>query len=200
MSDDDPTDWFEPLYAGADASGRGVPWARMQPDSMLAEWLARAGEHGGQALVIGSGLGDDAEAAAAAGYATTAFDVAPSAIKLARQRFPESAVAYRTADLLDLPPAWQAAFDLVVEIRTVQSLPPDVQPEAVAAVRQVVAPGGRLFVGALVRADWVPVQGPPWPLSEPTFAAFGAGFTLSRQQQQTVGPGIRRVWHVYRRD
>jgi ketosteroid isomerase-like protein len=44
----------------------------------------------------------------------------PTAIAAARRRFPGSVVRYQTADLLDPPPPWQQAFDLVVESLTLQ--------------------------------------------------------------------------------
>ena len=57
-----------------------------------------------RAVVVGAGLGADAELLASRGYRTVAFDLAPSAVELARSRYPGTAVDYRVADLLDLPP------------------------------------------------------------------------------------------------
>jgi len=162
----DAIGWFERLYAQARADGRGVPWARNAPHPDFLEWLeteAGPGE-GRRALAVGCGLGDDAEALAAHGFATTAFDVSPSAIDLCRQRFPASPVDYRAADLLDPPAAWIDAFDLVVEIITVQALPPEVQADALRQIMRFVAPGGLLFVGTQVRLPRLNPTGPPWPL------------------------------------
>src|SRR5262249_300767 len=49
-----------------------------------------------------------------------AFDISPTAIDGARGRFPGSAVDYTPGDLLNPPASWRGAFDLVVEIYTVQ--------------------------------------------------------------------------------
>ena len=121
----DPTGWFDRLYA-AGASGRvPVPWSRRDPHPLLAEWAQRhhlAGE-GKRAIVPGRALGADAEYLAGLGFATTAFDISPTAIRLARHRHPDSPVEYAAADLLHLPRPWQQAFDLVAEIITVQALP-----------------------------------------------------------------------------
>ena len=57
------------------------------------------------------------------GFATTAFDIAETAVAIARRRFPGSRVDYRVADLLDPPAEWAQAFDLVLESITVQSMP-----------------------------------------------------------------------------
>ncbi len=45
-----------------------------------------------RAVVIGCGLGADAEYVASLGFDTTSFDISGTAIRLARQRFPGSAV------------------------------------------------------------------------------------------------------------
>jgi methyltransferase family protein len=78
--------------------------------------------------VVGCGLGADAEFMAGLGFTKTAFDVSPTAIQLAREHYPRTAVRYVTADLLHVPAAWQHAFDLVVEIITLQALPPELHP------------------------------------------------------------------------
>ena len=129
---------------------------------------------GRRALVVGAGLGFDAEHLAALGFATTAFDVAPTAVAMARERVPGSAVDYRVADLLDLPREWDGAFDLVVEIITVQALPEELRAPATAAIASTVAPGGTLFVVSGIR-DGAPEPGPPWPLTREQVEAFAAG-------------------------
>jgi SAM-dependent methyltransferase len=113
-------------------------------------------------LVVGCGVGDDAEELARRGAQVTAFDFAPTAIALCQKRFPSSSVDYRVADVFDLPSAWRQAFDLVVEIHTVQSVPPEQQAAAMRAIAGTVAPGGRLFVRCSVRDDDEPLDGRPW--------------------------------------
>jgi len=171
----DPTGWFEPLYAAA-ARGEGVvPWERDAPRELLVEWAESRGlaGAGAPALVVGAGFGADAEYLSERGFATTAFDVAPTAVRVARERHPGSSVDYVTADLLAPPPEWSGAFALVVECLTVQSLPDEVRAEAIATVSALVAPGGTLLVIASAReeADG-PVQGPPWPLTRAEVGAF----------------------------
>jgi SAM-dependent methyltransferase len=166
----DPTGWFERLYA----SGAGVPWDWEEPHPLLAAWAQGIDGAGRRALVVGSGLGDDAELVAAHGFATTAFDISESAVRGARERFPTSAVHYRPADLLDPPPEWREAFDLVVESLTVQSLPDPPRPRAIANVASFVAPGGTLLLIASARDDDEPAgDGPPWPLTRAEVDAFG---------------------------
>jgi SAM-dependent methyltransferase len=148
----DATGWFDKLYAAGAAGQVTMPWSRADPHPLLVEWARRAELTGAgrTAVVVGCGLGADAEFVAALGFATTAFDVSPTAIQLAKERYPRTAVRYVGADLLDLPPGWRRAFDLVVEIITLQALPPELHQAAAAAVRDLVAAGGTLLaIGAL---------------------------------------------------
>jgi len=134
----DETGWFETLYREAEAGVSVVPWADGAPNPHLVEWFADAGPDlaGKRALVVGCGLGYDAEFLASHGFEVTAFDIAPSAITAAKQASPGSAVDYVTADLLDLPSSWTGLFDLVVEIYTVQPLYGPVRARALAALHK----------------------------------------------------------------
>jgi SAM-dependent methyltransferase len=167
-----PTGWFDRFYAAGVSGDITMPWGRTQAYPLLIERLEREAQHSGRAIVIGCGLGADAEYLASLGYDTSAFDVAPTAIELCRQRYPGSSVDYRVADLFDLPAEWRSAFDLVVEIVTVQALPPDLHPAAIAAVRSLVAPGGRLVVMGWAPEPDEPPPAPPWPLSRAELESF----------------------------
>jgi hypothetical protein len=85
-------------------------------------------------------------------------------------------VRYRVADLLNPPAEWRQAFDLVVEIYTVQAMPAAVRQRATANVAGLVGPGGTLFVGAVARDEEDGSdEGPPWPMSRTEIEAFAAG-------------------------
>jgi len=188
---DEATGWFAPLYTAARGGERQIPWDRGEAHTLLQEWTAARGlrGEGRRALVVGAGLGFDAEHLAALGFATTAFDVAPTAVDMARERFPGSAVDYRVADLLDLPREWTGAFDLVVEIITVQALPEELRTPATTAVASTVAPGGTLFVISGIR-DGAPEPGPPWPLTREQVEAFAAGDLELRSLDRVPIPGL----------
>lgn len=171
LASDDPTGWFERLYADAASGVTEVPWNRGGPHPLLLDWVAPRGS--GRALVVGCGLGDDAELVASLGYDTVAFDVSATGVRAAKERFPQSGVSYLVADLLALPSEWTRAFDLVVESLTVQALPLDYRRPAIDAVARTVAPGGTLLVIAAARADdAAPQGGPPWPLSRTELDSF----------------------------
>jgi SAM-dependent methyltransferase len=175
LASGDATGWFERLYAVSGTGGVPVPWDREAPHPLLVEWAEGRSWGGGRALVVGCGLGEDAEFVAALGFATTAFDVSPTAIRAARARFPASAVEYRAADLLDPPGEWAGAFDFVLESYTVQALPEALHADATARVASFVGPGGTLLVIAAARDAGVAAEGPPWPLTPPEIEAFAAG-------------------------
>jgi SAM-dependent methyltransferase len=185
LADADPTGWFERLYTEA-AQGRAiVPWDRGHPHRLLLEWVdrERVDGHGRRALVVGCGLGEDAELMAARGFDTVAFDISATAVETARTRHPNSTVEYLTADLLSPPGEWSHAFDLVVESLTVQSMPPATRPTTIANVARFVGPGGTLVVVASAAVDGES-GGPPWPLGRAEIDAFGAdGLTAVRIEE-----------------
>lgn len=169
-----PTAWFERLYAAAERGGAVVPWDRGAPHPLLVEWT-RQRDLDGQArsaLVVGSGLGEDAELIASFGFEVVAFDISGSAIEAARRRFPDSKVRYLTAGLLDPPARWQHAFHLVIEIFTVQALPAPYRDRAIRNIAGFVGAGGTLLVIAAGRDERDPVHGPPWPLVRSEIDAF----------------------------
>lgn len=169
----EPTGWFEPLYAGAEDDGPRVPWDRGAPQQRLVEWAIAhdlRGE-GRRALVIGCAHGQESEYLAGRGFDVTAFDISPTVVRGTRERFPESTVHYRVADLLDPPTEWRQAFDFVFEAYTVQSMPPELHRRATDAVTATVAPGGTLLVVA-VCGEGRTVDPPPWPLTRAELDAF----------------------------
>ena len=160
---------------------------------MLLSWLAKGDvitEHR-TAVVVGCGLGEDAEELARRGFRTTAFDVAPTAVSVARERHPDSTVDYRVADLFALPVDWRQAFDLVVEAITVQALPPARQAAAAAAIAELVAPGGTRLVITSVRDGSTAValeDGPPWPLRREDLQNFAVnGLDIVTTDEVRVG-------------
>jgi SAM-dependent methyltransferase len=166
-STEQATGWFEPLYAAAARGEVGVPWDRHAPHQLLIDWAGQ--RHldgtGKRAVVVGCGHGDDAAHIASVEYDTTAFDISASAIRAARERYPDAGIAFVTADLFSLPHEWIEAFDLVVESQTVQALPPSMRETAIAHVVSLVAPGGTLFVQAVAANEGDAHEGPPWPLT-----------------------------------
>lgn len=191
-------DFFETVYGTAHGDAAMVPWADMAPKPHLLQWLGSQPTHRGRAIDVACGLGDNAEALAAAGYETLAFDFSPRAIAWARERFEETQVDYQVGDLFDLPEAWQGAFDLVHECYTLQSIPPETLPETLPAVAGLVAPGGILLVYARTRKDGEMVEGPPWPLEESMVRSFDRhGLEPVSHEVFATAKGERTIPHIF---
>ncbi|MET3803584.1 SAM-dependent methyltransferase [Nakamurella sp. UYEF19] len=201
------SDLFEDFYLRAGSNLHEVPWANLVPNAAMVQLLdTLPASAGGRALVVGCGLGDDAEELARRGYAVTAFDVAPTAIDRCHQRYPDSDVEYVLADVLELPSRWAGRFDLVIEIRTLQCLPADERPIGATEIARTVAPGGRLYVRCYRLTDEIVdrFDGPPWPLDRADLQVFTTvGLITERLEENDVGlPGADRgptFTAVYRR-
>lgn len=197
MSDVDPTAIFEPLYVAAVEGHEAVPWDRGHPHPLVDEWARDVSGAGRRALIVGSGLGPDAELFAERGFDVVAFDVSPTAIASARERFPGSDVDYRVANLLDPPAEWNQAFDLVVESLTVQSMPVAFHAQAMANVARMVASGGTLLVIATAREEIdKPVDGPPWPLTRAEVEAFADEGLEVVRIEDVRQPGVPTRWRA----
>lgn len=170
----DPSGWFETLYKEGEAGKSVIPWAnRKQNPSLLDFWKANPQiTEGKLALVIGCGLGDDAEQLAQWGFKTTAFDISDAAIRMARKRYPETRVEFRVANLFEPPPEWALKFDFVFEANTAQALPAAVRARAIGKIAGFVKPGGRLLVIARGREPHEPEGQLPWPLTRAELAGF----------------------------
>lgn len=197
----DGTGWFEALYREAGADVGKVPWADLAPNPSLLPWIDELGlGPASKVLVVGCGLGDDAEAFAARGAQVTAFDISPSAIAWAKKRFPESAVDYVVADLTALPPAWHGKFDWVFEAYTLQAIPADLRRRAIPALAPLVGPGGRIFIVCRGADDEDADAGPPWALTMEMFAPLTGSLLLERYYDgpDQEEPPVRRFrsWYL----
>jgi SAM-dependent methyltransferase len=199
----DPTGWFETLYQEAEAGKSVVPWADFHANcQLLGFWKNHPQETAGKlALVIGSGLGDDAEQFSAWGYRTTAFDISETAIRTTRKRYPHSVVNYMVSDLLHPPSSLFQKFDFVFEANTLQVLPPLLRAKAMEKTASFVRPGGLLLVICRGRQPSDPEGQMPWPLTREELSAFVAsGFQEVSFEEipEPDEPGVCRFRILYR--
>jgi SAM-dependent methyltransferase len=161
---------FDAVYRAGIAGSGAIPWEDGQPNPLFVEWLDRSAHDvvrpGARIAVVGCGFGHDAKALLMRGYDVTAFDLSPAAIEHAKRLHGEWASSFCVADLFNLPSRWKRRFDLIVEIYTIQSMPPDTRRQSIAAIESLLHPHGSMFL--LCRASDHPVsidEGPPWALT-----------------------------------
>jgi 2-polyprenyl-3-methyl-5-hydroxy-6-metoxy-1,4-benzoquinol methylase len=200
----DPTGWFEQLYREAEEGKTTIPWA----DRHFHPFLEKFGAGYAQtlprkeALIVGCGLGDDAEQFASWGCITTAFDISPSAVRGCLNRFPSSSVNYVAADLLNPPAAWRSKFDFVFEANTLQVLPANLRPQAITHITAFLKPGGQLLIIARGREPQDSEGQMPWPLLRSELEAFTAAGLIELKFEvfpDADEPDVRRFAAQYRR-
>lgn len=176
----DGTGWFEPLYAAAAKGEAEVPWDDGLPNPSLVEWLQREGidGRGKRALEVGCGYGQGALVLAELGFSVIAVDLSPSAIEYAKKHNAHANIEHRVVNMFEPPAEFQGAFDLVVEIYTLQAIPADIRPRLAAQLPKVVAPGGEMIVVCRARDEETPAEGPPWPLTESEIRSLTNGGRL----------------------
>ncbi len=164
--------WHEQMYQEAAGDISRIKWAEGRSNPMLVSWLNAEApgliRPGGRVVVVGCGLGDDVAELADRGYDVQGFDIAPTAINWARQRFSQLAKNLLVADLFSLPTRLRHRFDLVVEVYTLQSIHPSMRERAAEALASLVTPHGVVLTICRGRDENEMLdynQPPPWALT-----------------------------------
>lgn len=165
---------FENIYKEARGDIGKIPWAHRLPCPAMLAWLNAEAPSivrpGARAVVVGCGLGQDACALRDRGYDVIAMDACPSAIEWARRLHPDASEMFVVADLLDLPGRMRGRFDLVVEVHTLQALPPGCRHELAAGMASLLSNHGVLVAVSRGREEDQTLDG----VQEPPFAMTAA--------------------------
>ncbi|MBL0927885.1 MAG: methyltransferase domain-containing protein [Phycisphaerales bacterium] len=181
---------FDAIYAEAGGDVSRIPWAHRKPCPSLVRWLdAREREFlrpGARVAVVGCGLGEDAALFAERGYEVVGLDACGHAVESARRLRPRMAGSFVRADVFDLPSNLMKRFDLVVEVHTLQALPPEFREPLAAGMARLL--GGRGVLIAICRGRGEgeamdPAGGPPWALTAGELSGCMASAGLG-----TLGP------------
>ena len=164
-ADDQPLRWFEELYSRAERNSMMIPWATLEANPIMLKWL-ESRNSSGKALVVGCGLGDDAIGLEKLGWEVTAFDISSACVNWCKERFPNSNVDWRVADLLNPPEEWLGNFDLVVEIHILQAIPDGgIRETGANTLSKLLNKAGHLLcIGRLDDGREFEMSPPPWPL------------------------------------
>ncbi|RKE94860.1 class I SAM-dependent methyltransferase [Ichthyenterobacterium magnum] len=175
VDENKPNQWFETLYSKSNEGGKDIPWANMAPHPIFKNWITKNPNkgQGKTALVIGCGMGDDAIELESHGFTVTAFDVSNNAIALCKTRFPNSKVKFLQADLIEGITEWHRKFDFVLEIFTIQALPPKYEKTLIQNISDFVADNGKLIIITEIQQEKRTYKnGPPWLLNNNYFKSF----------------------------
>lgn len=166
--------YFENVYKNADKDNLvSIPWANLAANSHLVDYLNDKEDMTyGRALVIGCGLGDDADALAQMGYEVDAIDISHTAIEIAKERFCETEIDFRVEDIFQLPQSMFGMYDFVFESRTIQSLAPQFRDELIKIIVNLVSSGGELLLHTNLQDNNTNYGGPPWPLYKDELLGF----------------------------
>jgi len=168
------TDW-EARY-----QTRDMPWEKGEPSPGLVDFLAAHRRiKRGTVLVPGCGSGHDARAWAAAGFAATGYDIAPSAIALAREKTAAAGLKARfvQGDFLTDPPPRK--FDWLFEHTLFCAIDPQRRGEYVCATLRWLKPGGQYLAVNYLIPD---KDGPPFGTTRAELLDwFSPGFKLREE-------------------
>lgn len=164
--------YWENLYQAGD-----LRWDKGAPAPGLTDFLAAHLNLPGETVCVpGGGTGHDAGAWAQAGFRVYGYDIAPSAVRLSRER----AVAsnwqghFRPADFLRDPAPFP--FDWVFEHTLFCAIQPSERELYVAAVSRWLKPGGNFLAIHYLIPD---TEGPPFGVTHTeVLARFTPSFEL----------------------
>jgi len=194
----DASGWFEPFYQWAAGHESQIPWADLEPHPLLLAWFGTRDLAAFSSIaVVGCGLGDDAEFLAPYANSIWGFDIAPTAIEWAKKRFPNSKIDYTVGDIYDLPNDRLGQFELVVEVYTLQAVPPELRLGAMIGMESLLAPGGEILIISRWRTEDLELGAVPWPLLLDEIIAFES-LGLSLVDEYRAEPGQPGYW-VFRK-
>jgi SAM-dependent methyltransferase len=155
VADDTPrrrVEEFEASYEGT------PPWDIGRPQLAFAA-LAEAGAFAGPLLDVGCGTGEHVLMAAAAGLDATGIDIAPTAIRLAREKAAERGLTatFVAGDALAMD--FDEAFTTALDCGCFHTFDDADRERLVASLATVVRPGGRyvmLCFSDSEPGDWGP--------------------------------------------
>ena len=127
-------------------------------------------------------------------------------MRSAEKRFPNGprphggSLEHLTANLLAPPAEWSQRFDFVLEIYTLQALPPLPRATAIEQIANFLRPGGQLLLIAAGRELADPPGQLPWPLTREELSAFrahGLGELSYEDFSDALDPAVRRFRVLY---
>jgi SAM-dependent methyltransferase len=189
-----PYDWEGHYQRGE------LRWDKGGPAPGLVDFLAaRPRLPRGTVLVPGCGTGHDVRAWARAGWRATGLDVAPTAVRMARERTLAAGLTadFRPGDFLSDPPF--AQFDWVFEHTLFCAIDPALRGAYARAVPRWLRPGGHFLAIHYLNPEHP--DGPPWGVTRAELLQrFALAFEpleewVPRSYPNRVGRELMLLWH-----
>ena len=197
-SSEQPLSWFEELYRYSKRDREQIPWDWREPHPFLIEWTNK-NEASGRALVVGSGLGEDASFLWKRGWEVTAFDISEEAVEWSRHLHQETDIEWMAGDLLNPEHVWFGKYDLVLEVHILQAIPEEIRKRAYTNLAPLLSRGGHLVcIGRLAEGPYTEGSEPPWPLTWDFVNLIGDGLEEVEKHSAIIpgkeGKRYRAVW------
>jgi len=205
QENDDPTGWCNSIYEDAQGDYKAVFWADLEASPYLLKWCKEnpVKDNMKKAVVIGCGVGDDAQALDELGYKVTAFDISPEAINLCKKRYPNTNVNYLVADLFNYPKNWLESFDLVYECNTIQILPGEYRIKARKAISSLASKNAHILVSCRSRNKGEKENEIPLPLDKKEIDEFVNSDKLSnisfKEYNDEQEPPVPHFFAIYKK-
>jgi SAM-dependent methyltransferase len=159
-----------------------TPWEKGAPHPALVEFLRRE-PIAGTVFVPGCGFGHDVRALAATADEVVGLDMAPAAIRTARQHPAVGGERYVQGDLFALPKNLRGVFDWVFEHTCFCAIDPARRADYVKSIAAALNPGGRLLAIFFLSPQMDPGEtGPPFGVTRAELdALFAPHFVTGRE-------------------
>jgi cyclopropane fatty-acyl-phospholipid synthase-like methyltransferase len=168
-------EYWEARYQSQD-----MPWEKGEASPGLVDFIAAHPElPRGTVCIPGCGTGHDVRTWAAAGFTAFGYDVAPSAIRLAREQTAAAGLSaqFELGDFLHEPPPF--LFDWIFEHTLFCAIQPHERDDYVRAVSHWLTPEGQYLAVNYLIPD---KDGPPFGTTrEELVRRFGSKFSLVQE-------------------
>ncbi|NUQ62867.1 MAG: class I SAM-dependent methyltransferase [Pirellulales bacterium] len=156
---------------------RAAPWDTGRPSSELARAITSKTVQPGRAVELGCGTGTNAVYLAQQGFQVTAIDIAPTALKLAKEKADQANVKVRWVQADVLNPPELERFDFVFDRGCYHGVRRQNAAGYVETVRRLSHPGAKVLIIA-GNANETRSGGPPRVREEEIRQDFAEGFEI----------------------
>jgi len=190
--------FFDNIYKNTNDTHSNIPWATLNANIYLKDYLDNNEMvKNKKALVIGCGLGDDANELSLKGYEVDAIDISDHAISLAKKRFQDKNINFKVEDIFDLPKSMINSYDFIYEGLTIQSIHPQYRESLIKIIYSLNKSNGELLLYTNIQNDSDSFGGPPWPLYRKDLEIFNTiGYEILSKEELVENKPIAPIRYI----